>query len=383
MKRQADLASLPDIATILIPLILPRLARTKPLLPSRFPPLALTPYHTLTSKKMSQEEDNSKKDGFANWSSKDGHFRRQESSFRSSIEKGGEFEPEVGRYHLVVALACPWAHRTLIVRKLKGIDKVPDLLPVHVVDSFLGNEGWSFVPYDEPKGYGVPGTGNKIPGHEDKKRIRDLYHAADPEYSQRCTVPIIWDNKRNTVVNNESSELIRNLNYAFDDFVDDKYKGVTYLPKALESEIDDFNSWVYPDINNGVYKSGFSTTQQAYEAAVGPLFKSLDRVEKMLDDGRTYVFGDQLTEADIRLYTTIVRFDPVYHLHFKCNHRTIRDGYPNLNRWMLNLYWNNPAFKDTTDFDSIKAHYFESHTNINPNRIVPEGPVPHILPLKK
>lgn len=325
--------------------------------------------------------DTSRKDGSANWSSKDGHFRRQESSFRSNVEKGGKHEPELGRYHLVVALACPWAHRALIARKLKGIDRVPDLLPVHVVDSLLGPEGWSFVPYDEPAGLGIPGTGNHIPGHENKKRIRDLYLTADPEYSQRCTVPIIWDNKLNTIVNNESSEVIRNLNYAFDDLLPAEFRGVTYYPESLRNQIDAFNEWVYPNINNGVYKCGFATAQQAYEANVGPLFSSLDRVEKMLADGQTYVFGDKLTEADIRLYTTIVRFDPVYFTHFKCNFRTIRDGYPHIHRWLQNLYWNHSAFKDTTDFDSIKAHYFQSHPNINPHRIVPQGPVPHILPL--
>lgn len=325
---------------------------------------------------------NSKKDGSADWANKDGHYRRQESSFRTTIEKGGKHEPELGRYHLVVALACPWAHRTLIVRKLKGIDRVPDLLPVHVVDSLLGSEGWSFVPYEEPKGYGVPGTGIKIPGHENKKRIRDLYLAADPNYSQRCTVPIIWDNKLNTIVNNESSEVIRNLNYCFDDFIPEELRGVTFYPQQLAKEIDAFHEWVYPTVNNGVYKCGFATTQAAYQSNIKPLFDSLDRIEKMLQDGRTYLYADKLTEADIRLYTTIVRFDPVYYTHFKCNYRTIRDGYPNINRWMQNLYWNNPSFKDTTDFDSIKAHYFQSHVNINPHRIVPEGPVPHILPLE-
>ncbi|EST07445.1 Glutathione S-transferase, N-terminal [Kalmanozyma brasiliensis GHG001] len=328
--------------------------------------------------------DNSKKDGSSDWSNKDGHFRRQESSFRTSIEPNGKHAPEIGRYHLVVALACPWAHRALIVRQLKGMDKVPDLLPVHVVDSLLGPEGWSFVPYEgELKGLGVPGTGIKIPGHEDKKRIRELYMAADPKYEQRCTVPIIWDNKLGTIVNNESSEVIRNLNYAFDEFLPEEHKGVTYYPEELRNEIDAMNEWVYPTINNGVYKCGFATLQDAYESNVGPLFESLDRVEKQLSDGRKFLFGGKLTEADIRLFTTIVRFDCVYFTHFKCNYRTIRDGYPHINRWLLGLYWNDPAFKDTTDFDSIKAHYFQSHPNINPHRIVPQGPVPHILPLNK
>ncbi|EPQ31664.1 uncharacterized protein PFL1_00997 [Pseudozyma flocculosa PF-1] len=323
----------------------------------------------------------SHKDGSTKWSSDDGQFRRQVSSFRDDIQKGGRFEPEVGRYHLVVSLACPWAHRTLIVRKLKGFDQVPDLLPVHVVDSLLGPEGWSFVPYDDPPNLGVPGTGNKIPGHEGKKRIRDLYKTADPEYSARCTVPIIWDNKNNTVVSNESSEIIRNLNTAFDDFIPDRFRGLTFYPEDLRAHIDDLNGWIYDTVNNGVYKSGFATAQSAYEQNVKPLFESLDRIEKILSDGRNYVVGGKLTEVDIRLYTTIVRFDPVYVGHFKCNIKTIRAGYPHIDRWLRNLYWNEPAFKDTTDFEHIKAHYYQSHPQINPTRIVPVGPLPPILPL--
>lgn len=204
----------------------------------------------------SQQHDQSRKDGSTNWSSNDGRFRRQESSFRDAIAKDGKFTPELNRYHLITAMACPWAHRAMIVRKLKGLDKVPGLLPLHTVDSFLGPDGWSFVPYNEGdfKGLGIPGTGIKIPGHEDKKRIRELYLAADPHYSARCTVPVIWDNKLNTIVNNESSEIIRMFNTCFDDLIDEKYRGRTYYPeedKALQKEIDELNAWIYPNINNG------------------------------------------------------------------------------------------------------------------------------------
>ncbi|PWN53022.1 hypothetical protein IE53DRAFT_408985 [Violaceomyces palustris] len=328
-----------------------------------------------------QATSDSYKDGSTKWSSNDGQFRRQASVFRDDIKKGGDFEPEVGRYHLIVAYACPWAHRTLIVRKLKGLDKVPGLLPFHAVDSLLGSEGWSFVPYDEPAGLGIPGTGNKVPGHEEKKRIREFYLTADPNYSARCTVPIIWDNKLQTIVSNESSEIIRNLNEAFDELIDPSFKGVTFYPEELRGEIDELNTWVYDTINNGVYKSGFATTQAAYESNVKPLFDSLDKIEKILSDGRDYLIGGRLTEADIRLYTTLVRFDPVYVGHFKCNLGTIRADYPHIHRWLRNLYWKNDAFKDTTVFDSIKAHYYESHTQINPTRIVPKGPSPDILPL--
>jgi putative glutathione S-transferase len=332
--------------------------------------------------------DDTHKDGSTKWSSNDGRFRRQESSFRDEISKDGEFKPELNRYHLVAAMACPWAHRAMIVRKLKGLDKVSGLLPLHTVHSFLGPEGWTFVPYEQEdiKGLGVDGSGNKIPGHESKKRIRDLYRTAEEGYSARCTVPIIWDNKLNTIVNNESSEIIRNLNTCFNDYIDDEQtKNLDFYPAELRKEIDALNEWMYPNINNGVYKSGFATKQDAYEESVNPLFEHLDKAEKILSDGREYFVGDRLTEADIRLWTTIIRFDPVYVGHFKCNIRTIRAGYPHLHRWMRNLYWNgaNGAFKDTTDFDSIKAHYYQSHAQINPTRIVPVGPLPHILPLDK
>ncbi|PWN90239.1 hypothetical protein FA10DRAFT_266735 [Acaromyces ingoldii] len=326
------------------------------------------------------------KDGSMSFAGKDGHYRRQVSSFRDAIsgEADAKFKPERNRYHLIAALACPWAHRALIVRSLKGIDKVPDLLPVTIVDSLLGSEGWSFVPYDEPAGLGVPGTGNHIPGHENKKRIREFYLAAEPNYSQRCTVPVIWDNKLNTIVNNESSEVIRMLNHCFDDFVEPQFKSIDLYPQELRAEIDGINEWVYNTVNNGVYKSGFATTQQAYEENVKPLFESLDRLEKILSDGREFLLAGKLTEADVRLFTTIVRFDPVYVGHFKCNFDTIRRGYPQLHRWLRNLYWKGPnsaAFKDTTDFESIKAHYYQSHPQINPTRVVPKGPIPSILPL--
>lgn len=214
----------------------------------------LSRFSTFRATAMSAGDE--KKDGSTKWSSNDGRFRRQVSSFRDFISSApdAKFKPELNRYHLVTAMACPWAHRTMIVRKLKGIDKVDGLLPLHTVDSLLGPEGWSFVPYEEPKGLGVPGTGIHIPGHENKKRIRELYLAADPEYAARCTVPIIWDNKNNTIVSNESSEIIRMLNTCFDDFIPGNKKGLTYYPeedKSLQKEIDALNEWIYPDVNNG------------------------------------------------------------------------------------------------------------------------------------
>lgn len=348
--------------------------------------LNLLSHHLSTpTRNMSTTTDATHKDGSTNWSSNDGQFRRQVSSFRETISADSKHKPELNRYKLFVAHACPWAHRAMIVRNLKGIDQVPDLLPLYVVDSLLGPEGWSFQPYEKThpdlKGLGVPGTG-LVPGHEGKLRIRDFYKAADPEYSARSTVPVIWDEKLQTIVNNESSEIIRILNTAFDQFIPDKFKGITFYPDEHKAAIDEINEWVYTTVNNGVYKSGFATTQEAYQSNVVPLFKSLDRLEKILE-GKQFLVGDTLTEADIRLFTTIIRFDPVYVGHFKCNLGTIRYAYPALHKWVRNLYWNHPAFKDTTHFDSIKSHYYQSHPNVNPTRIVPLGPMPHVEPLDK
>lgn len=309
------------------------------------------------------------------WASTDGRFRRVPSTFRSHITKDGEFLPEKGRYWLYVSLACPWAHRTLIVRELKGLSPI---IGVSIVHPHMAELGWPF--------YGEEGareiTATQPDPHYSAKHIRDLYFKAEPDYTGRFTVPVLWDTKTEKIVNNESSEIIRMFNNEFDDIIEDKYKGVTYYPEELRGEVDELNEWIYPTINNGVYRAGFASTQEAYEEAVIPLFESLDKVEKILkESGGDYLLGGKLTEADIRLYTTIVRFDPVYNFHFKCNLRTIRDGYPAIHKWLRQLYWNSPAFKDTTNFQHIKEHYFWSHTQINPTRIVPVGPIPNILPL--
>ncbi|KAK9898452.1 hypothetical protein P389DRAFT_182787 [Cystobasidium minutum MCA 4210] len=309
------------------------------------------------------------------WSSKNkdgGQFKRQVSSFRDTIDKNGKFPPEAGRYHLVVSLACPWAHRALIVRKLKGLDKLIDVSTVH---PHMGGQGWSF------SGEGYEGQGKPANDFNYTKpseapygfeKLRQLYFKADKNYDARFTVPVLWDKKTETIVNNESSEIIRMFNHAFDDLIDEKHKGVSYYPDNLKKEIDDLNEWVYDTVNNGVYKCGFASTQEAYESNYHPLHKSLRRLDDLLK-GKDYLIGDTLTEADVRLYTTIVRYDPVYTGHFKCT-GTIRHDYPELNRWLKNLYWNEPAFKDTTDFDHIKVHYYSSHPQINPTRIVPAGP---------
>ncbi|EPQ52286.1 hypothetical protein GLOTRDRAFT_112236 [Gloeophyllum trabeum ATCC 11539] len=300
----------------------------------------------------------------------DGSFKRLDSSFRNQIQKGGKFEPEKDRYHLYVSYACPWATRALIVRKLKGLE---NLIGVTVVSPRMGEHGWPFA------------NAHKFPDADvdplyNSDHVKDLYFRAEPEYGGRFTVPVLWDKKHETIVNNESSEIIRIFNTAFNEFLPADKAAIDIYPEKLRLQIDEVNAWVYDTVNNGVYKTGFARTQEAYEKALFPLFESLDRLEKMLE-GKQYLIGDVLTEADIRLFVTIIRFDPVYVGHFKCNIRTIRGGYPAINKWMKNLYWNHPEFKDTTNFNHIKTHYYWSHPIINPTRIVPVGPIPDIDPL--
>ncbi|PCH35107.1 glutathione S-transferase [Wolfiporia cocos MD-104 SS10] len=303
-------------------------------------------------------------------SDNDGSFKRKASSFRNFIEKGGQFAPEKGRYHLYVSYACPWATRALIMRKLKGLEGFID---VSVVSPHMGEQGWPFASTDA-----FPGaTEDPLYG---AAHIKDLYLRVAPDYDGRFTVPVLWDKRTQTIVNNESSEIIRMFNSAFNDLLPADKAALDFYPENLRAQIDEVNEWVYDTVNNGVYKSGFARTQSAYEAAVRPLFVSLDRLEKMLE-GNEYLIGGQLTEADIRLFVTIVRFDPVYVGHFKCNLRTIRDGYPALHRWLRKLYWTVPAFKETCNFEHIKTHYYWSHPSINPTRIIPVGPIPDILPL--
>ncbi|KAI0090352.1 glutathione S-transferase [Irpex rosettiformis] len=300
----------------------------------------------------------------------DGAFRRKPSSFRSHITKDGQYTPEKGRYHLYVSYACPWATRTLIMRKLKGLE---DFVGVTVVSPRMGVNGWPLGDVD-PFPAAEPDLINGA------QHIKDLYHKVQPDYDGRYTVPVLWDKKTSTIVNNESSEIIRMFNSEFNDQLSPAEAKLDFYPEELRAEVDSVNEWVYDTVNNGVYKSGFATSQSAYEAAVIPLFKSLDRLENMLE-GKEYLIGNRLTEADVRLFVTIVRFDPVYVGHFKCNIRTIRNGYPNLHLWMRKLYWNIPAFKETCNFEHIKTHYYWSHPMINPHRVVPVGPEPNILPL--
>ncbi len=294
----------------------------------------------------------------------EGRFERDIARFRNWVTVDGSagpsgtegFKAEPNRYHLYVSLACPWAHRTLIYRKLKGLE---DLISVSVVNPYMHENGWTFA-----EGEGV------IPDPiHNAKYMHQVYTAAKPDYTGRVTVPVLWDKKNNTIVSNESSEIIRMFNSAFDEVGGNKE--VNFLPEENLAEIDELNDFIYPNINNGVYKSGFATTQEAYDEAVIDLFKALDAIEARLENNR-YLTGDTITEADWRLFTTLVRFDPVYVGHFKCNIRRIVD-YPNLWGYTRDLY-QEPGVAETVNLDHIKSHYYGSHDTINPTLIVPRGP---------
>jgi putative glutathione S-transferase len=267
----------------------------------------------------------------------------------------GGFAAARGRYHLYVSLACPWAHRALIFRKLK---KLEDVIAVSVVSPLMREKGWTFEPSEGSSGDALNG----------KRTLAEIYLLADPHFSGRVTVPVLWDGERKTIVNNESSEIIRMLNSAFDAFTAVK---TDFYPPALRPDIDRINDFVYANINNGVYRAGFATTQGAYEEAFLALFAALDKVEAILSRQR-YLVGQSLTEADWRLFTTLVRFDAVYVGHFKCNLRRIAD-YPNLSNYLRDLY-QVPGVAETVNIDHIKRHYYGSHRKINPTGIVPLGP---------
>lgn len=284
--------------------------------------------------------------------SNDGKFVREDAGFRDWIENKSDakFQPESGRYHLYVSLACPWAHRTLIFRKLKGLEPHID---VTVVCPDMMNEGWQM---------GLP---EPLFGH---MRLHQIYTQAKPDYTGRVTVPVLWDKKLNTIVSNESSEIIRMFNSEFNDLTGNTDD---YYPQADREMIDEWNAYIYPHVNNGVYRCGFATTQDAYEEAYHQLFASLDRLDEHLATHR-YLAGKTISEADWRLFTTLIRFDAVYVGHFKCNKKRIAD-YQHLNGYMKELY-QVPGVSETTDFYHIKRHYYYSHTGINPTQVVSVGP---------
>ena len=288
-----------------------------------------------------------------------GEFKRQESLFRNWITPDGApgptgeggFAAEAGRYHLYVSLACPWAHRTLIFRSLKGLE---DIISVSVVEPLMLEHGWEFSEQYPDHLYGMD-------------YLHQLYTRTDPEITTRVTVPVLWDKQRQTIVSNESAEIIRMLGSAFDDITGNR---LDFYPSALREEIDALNDWIYPTINNGVYRAGFATSQEAYESAYHQLFEALDSIEQRLGEQR-YLTGATITEADWRLFTTLLRFDPVYFGHFKTNRQRIED-YPNISGYVRDLY-QQPGVAATVDLPYIKQHYYGSHKTINPTGIVPVG----------
>jgi len=286
-----------------------------------------------------------------------GRFVRKESFFRNWITADGSpgFKAHADRYHLYISLACPWAHRTLIFRKLKKLENV---ISLSIVSPIMLDNGWIFDDFPGS----IPDTVNN------SKYLYEIYLAAKPDYSGRATVPVLWDKKTGTIVNNESSEIIRMFNEEFNYFGD---SNIDFYPKELREEIDEINDIVYDNVNNGVYKCGFATTQEAYEEAFVSLFDTLDYIEKRLGKQR-YLVGSTITEADWRLFTTLIRFDGVYFGHFKCNLRRISD-YPHLSNYLRELF-QFPGISDTINFEHIKKHYYHSHRTINPTGIVPVGP---------
>lgn len=291
-----------------------------------------------------------------------GKFVREDARFRNWITSDGRpgpsgkggFAAEAGRYHLYVSLACPWAHRTVIFRKLKGLE---DLIGLTIVHPHMLENGWEYDPADP----------DPISGHA---FLREVYTSVVPDMTGRVTVPVLWDRKRQTIVSNESAEIIRMFNSAFDHITGNT---TDFYPDELREEIDAMNNFVYPRINNGVYRAGFATSQDAYEEAFDTLFDALDALEQRLDGSR-YLLGDRMTEADWRLFTTLVRFDAVYHGHFKTNRQRIED-YPNLSNYIRDLY-QVPGVAETVSLWHIKQHYYVSQRTINPTQVVPKGAEP-------
>ena len=294
---------------------------------------------------------------------KDGQFIRPTTQFRNWVTpdgspgpsgKGG-FAAESGRYHLYISLACPWAHRTLIFRKLKALENI---ISLSVVSPNMLKDGWTFNVSEGSSGDTANG----------KSKLSEIYLLAHTRYTGRVSVPVLWDKKQQTIVNNESSEIIRMFNSAFNTFTNVR---TDYYPESLRPQIDKLNDLIYPNINNGVYRAGFATSQAAYEQAFGNVFDTLEELEQILSQHR-YLAGDSLTEADWRLFCTLIRFDAVYYSHFKCNWRHIYE-YPNLSNYLRDLY-QVPGIAETVSIEQIKQHYYYSQRHVNPSGIVPVGP---------
>ena len=295
-------------------------------------------------------------------SSSGGRFVREDSQFRGWLGEAGAaatatdgYLAEAGRYHLYVSLACPWAHRTLVMRALKGLQ---DFIGVSVVSPVMLEQGWTFKRAEGSSGDELG----------DRDFLHQLYTQAQPDYTGRVTVPVLWDTRTNSIVNNESAEILRMFNSAFNELTGNRDD---YYPQDLRADIDTWNERIYPAVNNGVYRAGFATTQEAYEEAYGVLFAELEHIDRHLGQSR-YLTGEQITEADIRLFTTLIRFDAVYHGHFKCNYQRLED-YENLPGYVRDIY-QLPGIAQTVDFHHMKHHYNHSHRTINPSGIVPLGP---------
>jgi len=284
---------------------------------------------------------------------KSGHFVRPQSVFRHRIGQDSRFTPEPNRYHLYVSYACPWASRTIIFRALKNLESV---ISLSSVEPLMLENGWEF------------GSSSHQDPLYNFNYLYQIYQKADPHYSGKVTVPVLWDKKEETIVNNESGEIIRMLNSEFNAYTDNKYD---FYPPKLQKEIEAMNDFIYENINNGVYRCGFAQSQEAYELAFDPLFSALDKVEETLSR-KNFLIGSEITEADWRLFTTLIRFDVVYYSHFKCNLKQMID-YPNLWNYLLRLY-QVPGIDKTVNFADIKQHYYGSHKMLNPSGIIPKGP---------
>ncbi|KAI9837439.1 MAG: hypothetical protein M1837_002961 [Sclerophora amabilis] len=296
-----------------------------------------------------------------------------DGSWHNVIGSGSRFPPEAG-------LFCPFAHRANLIRHLKGLT---DLIDISVVNGYPKGDdnGWPGWRFPKTNDEYPCATVDKLFGSE---YLHEIYLKAEPQYKGRFTVPVLWDKKTATIVNNESAELMRFLQAGFDDILPEKYRQVNLYPDHLRERIDEISKWMQAELNTGVYKAGFAKSQEDYEKNVVPVFAALNKVEGILaESAGPYVLGSEMTEIDIRLYATAVRFDVVYVQHFKCNLGMVRSHYPLLNRWMKNLYWNVPGFKETTNFKHIKENYTKSHPGINPKEITPIGPVPDIEEITK
>ncbi|PVH89060.1 glutathione S-transferas-like protein [Cadophora sp. DSE1049] len=299
----------------------------------------------------------------------------KDGAWHGQISEGGQFPPEAGRYHLYIGLFCPFAHRVNLIRHLKGLTTT---IPISIVKPYPkgdsnGYPGWKFPSSSDPYEGATPDHLFNSP------YMHSIYFRDKPDYKGRYSVPVLWDTKTDRLVNNESLEMLRNWNEGWNSILEGDSRELDLYPEELRVRIKEIGEWMQTDLNSGVYKAGFAPDQETYDKNVVPVFRALNRLEKIIyENGGPYILGERLTELDLRLYPTVVRFDTVYVQHFKCNLGTIRHDYPVLNAWLKNLYWNVEGFRETTDFRHIKENYTKSHPDVNPKGITPMGPIPHV-----